>query len=53
MNDTFEEPLDPAKAKRRILRVLKGGTVATSVHARQEMEADAITYFDCVDVLRG
>ena len=53
MPDHDEEPLEPAKARRRILRVLEHGTVTTSVHAHQEMEADAITYSDCVVALRG
>ncbi|HET9950183.1 MAG TPA: hypothetical protein VFS09_00160 [Candidatus Eisenbacteria bacterium] len=53
MDDNLEEPLDPAKAKRRILHALKRGIVVTSVHARQEMESDAVTYFDCVAVLRS
>jgi hypothetical protein len=47
------EPLDPARARQLIRRILQTGTVAFSRHALQEMANDHITTVECTNVLRG
>ena len=47
------EPLDPARAKALIRKILEAGTVSFSSHALDELAADALTTVDCVNVLRG
>ena len=47
------EPLDPARAKALIGKILEAGTVSFSSHAFGELAADGLTTVDCVNVLRG
>ena len=47
------EPFDPPEAKKRIRSILDAGVVVPSGHALEEMEKDALTMVDCINVLRG
>jgi hypothetical protein len=47
------EPLDPARARQLIRRILQTGTVHFSGHALQEMAHDNLTTVECTNVLRG
>lgn len=45
--------LDAHAARKRISRLLRGGRVTYSRHAREEMEKDKLTEVDVTNVLRG
>lgn len=53
MDDELEESADPARAKSLIRGILEKGVFTYSRHALEEMQKDALTTVDCVNVLRA
>ena len=47
------DPISTNDAKRGIRRILNGGRIVWTQHARDEMANDDLTTVDCVNVLRG
>lgn len=45
--------LEPAVAKKLIVKIIEEGSISISDHAVKEMEKDGLTAPDCISVMRG
>jgi hypothetical protein len=49
----MKEPFSRNEAKKRILAIIREGTVMSSKHAKKELAQDDMTIFDAINVLRA